>query len=73
MQSSGMLRGGDLTRATRRNIQEDGIDHCHRLENLKSYKWQIISLEDCQCNCSICTSSLQGLDCKYHSPKSQGA
>jgi hypothetical protein len=26
-----------LTRATRRNIQEDGILHSHRLKNLKSY------------------------------------
>jgi hypothetical protein len=26
-----------LTRATRRNIQEDGILHSHRHENLKSY------------------------------------
>jgi hypothetical protein len=26
-----------LTRATRRNIPEDGILHCHRRENLKSY------------------------------------
>jgi hypothetical protein len=26
-----------LTRATRRNIPEDGILHRHRLENLKSY------------------------------------
>jgi hypothetical protein len=27
-----------LTRATRRNIQEDTILHSHRRENLKSYK-----------------------------------
>jgi hypothetical protein len=26
-----------LTRATRRNISEDGIPHSHRRENLKSY------------------------------------
>jgi hypothetical protein len=26
-----------LTKATRRNIQEDGILHSHRRENLKSY------------------------------------
>jgi hypothetical protein len=26
-----------LTRATRRNIPEDGILHSHRRENLKSY------------------------------------
>jgi hypothetical protein len=28
-----------LTRATRRNIQEDGILYSHRRENLKSYKF----------------------------------
>jgi hypothetical protein len=28
-----------LTRATRRNIPEDGILHSHRRENLKSYIW----------------------------------
>jgi hypothetical protein len=27
-----------LTRATRRDIPEDGIFHSHRSENLKSYK-----------------------------------
>jgi hypothetical protein len=27
-----------LTRATRRNITEDGILHCHRLENLMPYR-----------------------------------
>jgi hypothetical protein len=27
-----------LSRATRRNIPEDGILHIHRRENLKSYK-----------------------------------
>jgi hypothetical protein len=27
-----------LTSATRRNITEDSILHCHRRENLKSYK-----------------------------------
>jgi hypothetical protein len=27
-----------LTRATQRNIPEDGILHIHRRENLKSYK-----------------------------------
>jgi hypothetical protein len=26
-----------LTRSTRRNIPEDGIIHCHRRENLRSY------------------------------------
>jgi hypothetical protein len=30
-----------LTRATRRNIPEDGILHSHRRENLKSYKYII--------------------------------
>jgi hypothetical protein len=29
-----------LTRATRRNIPEDGIFHSHRSENLKSYRVQ---------------------------------
>jgi hypothetical protein len=28
-----------LTRATRRNITEDGILHIHRLDNLKSYRY----------------------------------
>jgi hypothetical protein len=28
-----------LTRATRRNIQEDTVLHSHRRENLKSYTW----------------------------------
>jgi hypothetical protein len=32
--SSGSL---DLTKATRRNIPEDGILHCQRRENVKSY------------------------------------
>jgi hypothetical protein len=32
-----------LTRATRRNIPEDGILHSHRRETLKSYKLTIIS------------------------------
>jgi hypothetical protein len=27
-----------ITRATRRNIPEDGVLHSHRRENLKSYK-----------------------------------
>jgi hypothetical protein len=31
------LRNVVLTRATRRNIPEDGILHSHRPENLKSY------------------------------------
>jgi hypothetical protein len=30
-----------LTRATRRNIQEDAILHHHRRENLKSYKLEL--------------------------------
>jgi hypothetical protein len=33
-----------LTRATRRNIPEDDILHSHRLENLKSYKYEPIKL-----------------------------
>jgi hypothetical protein len=28
-----------VTRATRRNNPEDAILHCHRRENLRSYKW----------------------------------
>jgi hypothetical protein len=32
-----------LTRATRRNIPEDGILHSHRRENLKSYIGTVIS------------------------------
>jgi hypothetical protein len=31
-----------LTRATRRNIPEEGILHSHRLENLRSYIWNIL-------------------------------
>jgi hypothetical protein len=31
-----------LTRATRRNIPEDGILHSHRRENLKSYMAEVI-------------------------------
>jgi hypothetical protein len=30
-----------LTRATRRNILEDGILHSHHCENLKSYNYEI--------------------------------
>jgi hypothetical protein len=33
-----------LTRATRRNIPEDGILHSHRRENLKSYKGHKVCL-----------------------------
>jgi hypothetical protein len=33
-----MLRRMALVRTTRRNIQEDGILHSHRCENLRSYK-----------------------------------
>jgi hypothetical protein len=35
--SSGMVRRVDLTRAIRRNTQEDGNLHGRRRENLKSY------------------------------------
>jgi hypothetical protein len=31
------------TRVTRRNIPEDGILHCHRRENLKSYVYNFIN------------------------------
>jgi hypothetical protein len=37
MSSAGMLRCVALTRATRRNVPEDGILHSRRHENLKSY------------------------------------
>jgi hypothetical protein len=37
-----------LTRATRRNIQEDGILHSHRCENLKSYKKYFVEHLRCQ-------------------------
>jgi hypothetical protein len=36
-----------LTRARRRNIQEDAILHSHRSENLKSCKFQIYFLASC--------------------------
>jgi hypothetical protein len=32
-----------LTRATRRNIQEDAIHRSHRRENIKSYKFFILT------------------------------
>jgi hypothetical protein len=32
-----------LTRATWHNIQEDGILHSHHHENLKSYKYDLVS------------------------------
>jgi hypothetical protein len=35
-----------LTRATRRNIPEDGIFYSHSRENLRSYSWPIV------CGCS---------------------
>jgi hypothetical protein len=35
-----------LTRATRRNIPEDGILYSHRCENLKSYKMTILSFSN---------------------------
>jgi hypothetical protein len=38
------LRNIGSSRATWRNIPEDGILHSHRGENLKSYKVQIIQL-----------------------------
>jgi hypothetical protein len=33
-----------LTRATRRNIPDDGIHHSHRRENLKSYEYSAVRL-----------------------------
>jgi hypothetical protein len=37
-----------LTRATRRNIPEEGIPHSHRRENLKSYICRKVI-----CNCIV--------------------
>jgi hypothetical protein len=37
MEAIGNFETSVLTRATPRNIQEDGILHSHRRENLKSY------------------------------------
>jgi hypothetical protein len=37
-----------LTKATRRNIPEDGILHSHRRENLKSYIMQLYLLTETQ-------------------------
>jgi hypothetical protein len=37
-----------ITRATRRNIQEDAILHSHRRENLKSYTFPFVSQETLQ-------------------------
>jgi hypothetical protein len=34
-----MLRRSVLTRATRRNINKDGVPHSHSRENLKSYMY----------------------------------
>jgi hypothetical protein len=31
-----------ITRATRRNIPEDGILHSNRRENLKSYQYELV-------------------------------
>jgi hypothetical protein len=42
-----------LTRATRRNIQEDAILHSHRRENLKSYKEFRVYLKSIQENSVI--------------------
>jgi hypothetical protein len=39
-----------LTRATRRNIQEDTILHSHRGENLKSYICEIMFVPDIDVN-----------------------
>jgi hypothetical protein len=35
-----------LTRATRRNIPEDAILYSHRREDLKSYKWHLVTSAD---------------------------
>jgi hypothetical protein len=35
-----------ITRATRRNIPKDNIVHSHRRENLKSYKFDVILLNE---------------------------
>jgi hypothetical protein len=35
-----------LTIATRRNIQEDAILHSHSRENLKSYTWVVLVIDD---------------------------
>jgi hypothetical protein len=37
-----------LTRITRRNIPEDTILHSHRRENLKSYKFNNVYIEECR-------------------------
>jgi hypothetical protein len=46
------------TRATQRNIPEDGILHSHRRENLKSYTRQLaLSSSEEECRDGMCTST----------------
>jgi hypothetical protein len=49
-----------LTRATRRNIPQDGILHSHRHENLKSYTVERTVHRTYHCNKSHSTSHLGG-------------
>jgi hypothetical protein len=43
-----------LTRATRRNIPEDAILHCHRRDNLKSYNiWYVGGIHKCGTNYNL--------------------
>jgi hypothetical protein len=56
-----------ITRATRRNIPEDGILHSRRRENLKSY----ITITEFSSNCSICISA-RDLQTTVHKPERTG-
>jgi hypothetical protein len=46
-----------LTRATWRNIPEDGILNSHHCGNLKSYQEQLSNLKYCWWSCSLITSN----------------
>jgi hypothetical protein len=46
MEGPSSCQTSDLTRATRRNIQEDVILHSHRRENLKSYIHRKVTADD---------------------------